>query len=474
MKKTGDAYFDSEEFRNILDNYEESVKSGHPIYMDADDLADIADYYHFTGKDEEANEVIEYALSLYPNSTLPNIFKARQELAEGDVFIAQEYVKQIDNTDDPEYHYIQAELLLAQNKVEEADEYLRDYFLTVPPDEYQDFVMDVVNIYFDYGQEDKANEWLMRSKGDASNEFKEFMARTLFELGKYKESEQIFTELLDQDPYSKRYWNALANTQIMNEDYQGAITSSEYAIAIDPQDPDGILNKANALYRQGNYEKAIHYFDRYGEISQPDEFSLLHKGSCLLNINQNEQALMVLQQALDICPTDSSLLPQIYHELALCCSALHRKEEAIAYVDKTQELECNHIDMMVLKGHIYLENDDVNEAEEIFKTAIICSNNDPLIIMRIIVSHYDNKYVSTSYEMFKKFYSTVVDKDFNHGYSYMALCCWDLGYVEEFLFYLRMAIDRNPREARLVLGFLFPEEMAAKDYYNYIYHKLKK
>ena len=45
MKKTGDEYFDSEEFRNILDNYEESAKSGYPLYMDADDLADIADYY---------------------------------------------------------------------------------------------------------------------------------------------------------------------------------------------------------------------------------------------------------------------------------------------------------------------------------------------------------------------------------------------------------------------------------------------
>ena len=36
-------YFESKEFKNILKQYEESVKSGHPAYMDADDLADIAD-----------------------------------------------------------------------------------------------------------------------------------------------------------------------------------------------------------------------------------------------------------------------------------------------------------------------------------------------------------------------------------------------------------------------------------------------
>lgn len=118
MKKTGDDYFDSEEFRSILNNYEESAKSGHSVYMDADDLADIADYYHFTGDDSQASEVIEYALSLYPNATLPNVFKAREALTTGDIDSAREYIEQIENKDDLEYHYMQAELLIAQDMVE--------------------------------------------------------------------------------------------------------------------------------------------------------------------------------------------------------------------------------------------------------------------------------------------------------------------------------------------------------------------
>jgi hypothetical protein len=76
--------------------------------------------------------------------------------------------------------------------------------------------------------------------------------------------------------------------------------------------------------------------------------------------------------------------------------------------------------------------------------------------------------------MFKKFFSMVVDDNFRQGYSYMALCCWDLGYTEEFLKYLHIAIKRNPTETRIVLHHLFPENMAAKDYYDYMYQKLKK
>ena len=474
MKKTGDEYFDSEEFRNTLESYEESVRSGHPLFLDADDLADIADYYHFTGIDQQADEVIEYALSLYPNATLPNVFKAREALAIGDYDSAVEYIEQIENQDDPEHHYMQAELLIAKDQVEKADEYLREYFATVPPEEYQDFVYDIANIYFDYGLSDKAYEWLMRTKGDGSNDFKELMARILFGLGKYKDSERIFNELLDRDPYSKRYWNGLANAQFMNEDFSGSVTSSEYAIAIDPNDADSLLNKANALYRLGNFEEAIRYYDRFGELVQPDEFSLLHKGSSLVNLNRHDEAFSTLLQALKISPADSPFLPQIYQELAFCCSTLGRLDEALDYIERTRDLDCDHIDMLVLKGHILLEHNHIHEAEEVFKNAMIRSEEDPLVILRILVSLYDNKYVKAAYEMFKKFFALIVNEDFNQGYSYMALCCWDLNFTEEFLMYLRLAVERNPREARQVLGHLFPEEMAAKDYYQYMYNKLKK
>ncbi len=474
MKKTGNDYFDSEEFRTALDNYEESVRAGHPLFLDADDLADIADYYHFTGEDQQADEVIDFALSLYPNATLPNVFRAREELSEGNIDAAQEYIDNIEQKNDPEFHYMQAELLIAKDKVEEADNYLRQYFSTVPPEEYQDVVKDVANIYFDYGLNDKAYEWLMRTKGDSSNDFKELMARTLFGLGKYKDSERLFNELLDKDPYSTRYWNGLANAQFMNEDFSGSVTSSEYAIAIDPDDPDSLINKANGLYRLGNFEEAIRYYDRYGEIASHDEFSLLHKGSAFVNLNQHDKAFLVLNEALKISPKDSPFLPQIYQELAFCCSSLGRLDEALDYIEQTHDLDCDQTDMLVLKGHILLENNRIQEAEAVFKKAMLRSGNDPMVILRIIVSLYDNKYVKAAFEMFKKFFALIVTEDFDQGYSYMALCCWDLGYTEEFLMYLRIATERNPREARLVLGHLFPEDMPSKDYYQFMLKKIKK
>ena len=102
-------YFNSKEFRELLNNYEASIKVGEHPFMDADDLVDIADYYNHLDRTEEANEVIDYALQLYPGSTLPNVFKARQALMNDNYEAAQHYSDCIESQDDPDYHYLQAE-----------------------------------------------------------------------------------------------------------------------------------------------------------------------------------------------------------------------------------------------------------------------------------------------------------------------------------------------------------------------------
>ena len=56
MKKTDDEYFDSKEFQDLLETYEHSVNAGEPVFMDAEELSDIADYYQFIGQADEAED----------------------------------------------------------------------------------------------------------------------------------------------------------------------------------------------------------------------------------------------------------------------------------------------------------------------------------------------------------------------------------------------------------------------------------
>ena len=468
-------YFKSEEFQDILESYEASINAGSNPFMDADDLVDLADYYSWQGFDDKAEAAIDYALELYPSSTLPNVFKARKALSDGDYTQAEFYRDEIENHDDPDYHYLVAEIMIAQGDIEGADDYLREYGKSVEPDEYEDFVRDCANLYIDYNQSEKAYEWMMRSRGDDSDDFKELMGRTLFGLGKYKDSERIFNELIDHHPFSKHYWNALASAQFMNEEYSNAITSSEYAIAIDPNDPDAVSSKASGLLRLGNYQEAQKYYQKYCELVPDDEFGFLHQGVCLVNMNRNEEALPVLRMALAVAPKDSQFLVQIYQELAFCYGALHQVGQAIRMLDKTTKLDCDHVDILVVKGHILLQNDKIAEAEECFKQAILQSNNAPNVLLRIIVSLYDNRYLNACYQMLVKFFQLVRDyyPDYKSGNAYMALCCYDMGNTEEFLKYLQLAVEQDPNEAKSVLSCLFPEGIPVHEYVSYMEQRLR-
>jgi len=467
------AYFESEGFKKLLEQYEDSVKSGHPVYMDADDLADIADYYHYEGRLDDAAAAIELALQFNPDAIGPLLYKAREALSLNNFRTARDYAERIRIIDQAEYLYLLGEILICEGKTEEADELFRKQFMELPPDEQMDYVYDVANLFAEYNDYNKSFEWMARSQGDDSDDFKELMARTLFGIGKYEDSSKLFNELLDHNPYSKVYWNALASAQFMSEDYGASIASSEYAIAIDPNDAESILTKANGLYHLENFEEALSYFEKYSEKNNTDEFGYLHQGTCLINLGRFEEAISRLLIAEDLALPDSQYLPEIYQELAFAYSELKQPGTALYYIDKTENLDCDHIDMEVIRGHILVANKRLREAEIVFKNVILESGNAPKTMLRVMVSLYDNRYVSASYKLFKKFFN-FVDDDWNEGYSYMALCCWDIKHYDEFIDYLKKAVEKNPKEAKMVLGHLFPIGMKVTEYQQFIEESLKE
>ena len=467
MKLTGDDYFDSEEFHGILKEYEDAVNSGQPVFMDADELAEIADYYQMTRRPDEADKAINLALSLSPGAVAPLTYKIHEALFCGDIPLAKSYLDQIIDHDDPDYLYCKAEILLAEDKEDEADKYLRQQLRDMPPDEYQDYVVDIARIYSDNGHSEKALEWMARAMPEDTPEFKEIMGRTFFGLEKYPEAEKIFTELIDSNPFSKRYWNALSQIQFMREDYAASVESSGYAIAIDPDDPEANLAKANGLYRLLNFKEAQTYYHRYNELVPDDEYALFNEGSCLLNLNRLEDALVPFGRAAEIVPEDSPYFYDVFQELSLTLSDLGRYEEAMECLSNTDQMDCDHVQIKVLKGHLMMTNGKLDEAAGLFGQALLESKNDPKALLRIIISLYDNKLTEGAYDMFKQYFNLIPD-DCNDGFAYMALCCYDLKKYDEFITYLKLAVSRNPKECKMALGDLFPEGMEPADYLDYL------
>lgn len=263
-----DKYYNSNKFKQTLRTYEDSIKGNKGQFLDSEELADIAEYYHLLGRDDEAMQTVDYAISMFPGAISPLTFKARMVLiTEDNPELAEELAEEIEDKTDIDYHILKAEILVATNEPEEANEYLISHFDADQDQEtMEDYILSCTEMFLDYDETKFAELWLQKSELTNDEDYKEFKARILKNKGQFKESERIFNELLDDDPYSASYWDQLSQTQFLQDDIQNSITSSEYALAIDPNDYTAIFNKANGLVRLGNYKEAINYYERYKEL----------------------------------------------------------------------------------------------------------------------------------------------------------------------------------------------------------------
>ena len=140
------SYYDDPEFKRVLRRYEEACADGQHVYLDADDFADIVDYYLSRDRLDEADACVTYALTLHPDHTRLLVQLAKKYIDEGNIQEAQNVEASIHDAEDYNAKLLHAEILLYNFEFEKADSYLGESF-TAPGDlEDIDDVLDVAVI----------------------------------------------------------------------------------------------------------------------------------------------------------------------------------------------------------------------------------------------------------------------------------------------------------------------------------------
>ena len=469
-----DNYYSSKEFKTLLKQYEAAWQQGGSVYFDPDQLTDIAEYYYGAGQHQLSLHTIEHALSIFPDATAPLIFMARHELVfRKNTKLARQYLEKITDTTDLEYIYLYAEILINENKTDEAEAYLQEAYKKLnDEDDLADFVLDVANMYADYDQPALARQWLNKSDEPHLADYKEIEGRIAISQGQYKKSEDIFNKLLDENPYSTPYWNHLASSQLRRNHISEAITSSEYSIAINPNDAEAILNKANGLYALTNFDEALHYYKRFTQLCPDEHTGYLLQGITLLSLNQPEQALSQLLQAEKRLAEGAEALLDVYNEIAFTLSLLNRIDEALAYIDKAEKLEKADKSLLhVMRGNILLQHEQTNEALRQFQIATNMPTSTDNTLYHIAISLYDCGHIELARDMFDTLVYNVNQDQGTDGYAYLAACYDELGHHEQYLRHLKKACAVNPNETRTVFFGEFPPDLPPEEYYNYALHQ---
>ena len=290
-----DIYYQSKKFKRLLQRYEELRDNNISEFLDSEDLTDVAEYYYSIGQDEKAIDTANYTNHLYPTATAPLAFKARMALLTyNNPTLANEIAETIVDKSDLDYLYLKAEIMIADNQVCKADQYLQEqYDNVIDEDDHEEFAIDAAALFADYEEIDYAEKWLNQSTMINEDEYKEIKVRILKGQGKYEASETLINELIDGNPYSCAYWNQLTQIQFLRNDVQGAITSSEYALAINPNDEEALLNKANGLFSLDNFVESLKYYQQYRQTCHHVDFSIIDVtiGHLYLILGQPKEAL---------------------------------------------------------------------------------------------------------------------------------------------------------------------------------------
>ncbi|WP_373725100.1 tetratricopeptide repeat protein [Bacteroides heparinolyticus] len=359
------------ELRKFAAEYEAFKTDKKPLYLDADDIADLSNWYAVRHRYATAIELVEYGLRLHPGNTtllveLSYLFLDTQKKKE-----AQEVLESI-TEDSSEVTILKANFLLEEGKVEEADELLNHMA-------DQDDVINIIDVcyaYIDMRFPEKALPWLERGrKQHADREI--YLAAAgdcYFSMGEIEKASGYFNQLIDINPYSAPYWIGLARCYFEQQVLDKTIEACDYALVADEECADAYTIKGHSFFQLGNEEMAMENYlqaEKFGALSS--SFINTFIGMNKVAKGKWEEGYVFLEKAIKE-NTDYSSIPitssSLYAHAAFCLHKMGETPKAHQYCQIAYELNPEDINSYLIEGRIYMEEGEYEKGAEKWDRAV--------------------------------------------------------------------------------------------------------
>ena len=358
------------ELVELAERYERARTENRHIYMDADDLADLADWYGIRMKPDAAMEVVDYGLELHPDNAALLTEKAYLLLDHYDIPAAQDIAYELDLSL-PETKILQAEINILNGQKTAAKRLLA----TIEDKEDLDTMIKVAYMYINTFQPGEALKWLEPGIGKYADDepFLAVLGDAYFGLGMTDEAMEVYDQLIDRNPYASPYWFGLARCYFDKQLYDKVIEACDYAIVSDDEYPDAYLMKGHAYFHLQNEEKALENFTvaaRLGAVSQSFVDAFIGLGKVARE--EWEGAYRHLLKAIDEYEDGESVvtLSILYSNAALCLHRMGKDDEAQTYWSLALEADPEDAETYLMEGRANLEMKDYERCEQCWEQAL--------------------------------------------------------------------------------------------------------
>ena len=518
------SYFESQDFKNILHAYEEQAGQHKSLYLDAEDFADIADYYLNNNQPDDALDAIEMGLGMHPDDEALLIVKGATYIYEHEYDMAEEVLLKLDpNIPDVVYQMAQLQYTKYMN-LPKAEQIWREWMRIdeggkpSPQKQRENYIHIISSLAELRDDKEMEDEKVKEEDIQAVEKWIHEYIESFGPLGKYEEDAQladickdnnlpellceVLTQVLEEQPYLPQGWANLAIAHFVLKHYEQALEACDFALAVDPNDMHAMLTKAHSTNCLGDKQRAKVLFKEYLEKGG-DIVQIIPYAEMLFFTNEKEEALRQLEKlkkVLDRRRVESEaryesvkryhakekervaietmlynegmeLYAKAYSDIGELCHNHGCYEESIACNKKVLEVSQDNAEAYFMMGVNYLSLNHYETASRNFSLALQYANDQVMMGVDIALTFVLNGFETFALEVLDAI--TKIAPQSNSRYvknipAAKSLTYLKLGHSDLFLENFREACQKTPRLVRNVYDGYFPKELPVGEWSDYV------
>lgn len=361
----------------LIVQYETTNRLGNQKYYDQDEYNKLIDYYEFEWLFDEAVEVVNEAIELYPY-TVEFLFRKAQ------LFILAEKPERALKTLKKAEVMVPGSFDLKLHKAwvfADLEEFNQSVEILY---ELQDTIFNKQDLSLIYYYEALVRE----RKGEMNRTYQtlkkaieldptntvalEKMWWCMSRLGCQKENIKLFRKVVDHDPYSWWGWFNLGTCLEYGCRYKEAIEAYEFAIVIDESRSRAYRDCAEVCFNVKDYGRALGHFEEYTRKFNVDADVYLKIAVCYANLNKIPAAKKFLFMAID----ENEFVEEAYFQLGECYQREGNFKNALLHYKKAINMYPLRDDIFKGIGTTYFKMGKPEHARKYFNRMIeLCQDN---------------------------------------------------------------------------------------------------
>ncbi len=197
-----------------------------------------------------------------------------------------------------------------------------------------------------------------------------------------READRLIREALELAPDNSALYVQMARLATLQEDYEAALETAQYALQLKPNDAGGLNAAGLAAYYMNGLPKAIGYFTQAIRINPKYAQSYTNLGNAFFQTQSWYRARRQYKRALERTPeavlaNTAYQRAYMYYMIGLCYHETHDYDHEVTALNDALALDSTYFEAYRQLGRAYLARRDYRAARRVLEIAIQNAPSDP-------------------------------------------------------------------------------------------------